>query len=1161
MKFQFDPNQRYQVDAVASVVDLLTGQPADAGQLSNELVSFSADDSAQASIGFDEQLSLGAVGNNVVLSDEVILDNLRSVQDRNGLPLSSQLVDGLQFDIEMETGTGKTYVYLRTIFELARKYNLTKFIILVPNVAIREGVSTSLELMEEHFTELYPDVPFSYRTYSSDAVEEIRPYATSSNVEIMVMTIDSIRTEEKKNRVIYKTRDKLGGNRPIDYLAATRPVLILDEPQNMESELSVSSIKDFEPTMMLRYSATHRQQRNLVYRLDPVSAHSLGLVKEIVVAHAQQEGTVATPYIKLLKVTDSPWKAQLEVNKLTKGEMKLGKITVKQGEDLLKKTKNPAYAGDWWVTDFSLEPAAVTLSNFGELPLGETTTKNSDALFKEMIRSTIQEHLAKQLDLARQGIKVLTLFFVDRVSNYMGDAVVSAEANGKFAQWFDQIFLEECARNPEYAQLYRKHPSELRSAYFSQNNKGEFLDTDGTKKSDHDAYDLIMKDKARLLSQEEPVCFIFSHSSLREGWDNPNVFQICTLRDIGGETERRQTIGRGLRLPVNNRGERITDRSIAELTVFANESYTDFARGLQQEYAETGVHIGTLGRGEFAQIIDQNTGAKVGYAQSERIWQHLVDSEFIDSEGNLLESFTPKKKGFSLNLPATLAHLEGHVLDTIDSLGLESMVRRIRQRVQPLPTPGFIQDELVRAAWDAITVPATYEVAVDTGQLVNTAVKFLRDAPEVKPVQITMTRASLEVQRGGVKETSQAPRSVQLAEVFKLPNIVSQLQESTALTRRTVVDILRGADRMEEFAHNPNEFISVAQRAINSALDVHSADSVTYHRQDASASGLSAEKLSLDAVAQDPLNTQRQFIDRVYQVENPSKTTVNYLAVDSQMERSFVQLLDTREDVVKYLKLPRSYFIDTPLGRYSPDWLIIRRIDGENVVMVRETKGTKYIQDLRPREAAKVRAAQRYFAAIGVDYRWGPPEPDLLEPAPSQSAQTEEGQPYSSYEEKLNSQPLSLLVPDPDSFDVPVMPEGGSPKKIFISYASARMKEMLMVQGYLERAGHSVWSAPMSIRPGTFWPEEIAKGIDSVDAFLLLFTTEADQSKEVLSEVALAREEEKVVYPLRLDDFKAEKLRYFLATYQWVDWLDKSQEGLERLCTAIFMQPKAVDNG
>ena len=650
MEFKFDAHQQYQQDAIAAVVDLFEGQPPDAATLETTLIGAVPESKTGTVELLEIANEVGAVGNNLLLDDEAILQNLQSVQDRNGLEVASELAgEALDFDVEMETGTGKTYVYLRTIFELAKRFNFTKFVILVPSVAIKEGVNTSIKLMSKHFRDLYA-TPFDVTIYSGSSAEEVQPFATSTSVQIMVMTIDSLRGD-KNTRVIHQTRNNLSGLRPIDYLRATQPIIIMDEPQNMESLLSQSAVGELNPLCTLRYSATHRKTRNVVYRLDPVDAHDLGLVKQIVVAEALQQGADAGQYVKLISVkNDKGFIARMELacRKESDGSIERKLVNVKNGQDLAVVTGNAAYEG-WRVNELSIEPVSVEIFPHGWLQAGETIGGSSDSIYREMIRETIREHFRKEMQLRDQGIKVLSLFFVDKVASFLGEGYSNDTADGDFVKWFDELFNEERRKNPMWNNLLPADAIEYRRAYFAsiKGRKGApntFTDTNGSSKNDDDAYDLIMRDKARLLDQNEPVRFIFSHSALREGWDNPNVFQICALREMGQVAERRQTIGRGLRLPVNQSGERVPDQGIAQLTIVANESYREFADSLQKEYTASGVSIGLVRPGEFAKIptTDQEGEEKLlGFAGSKLIWDELLSRGFLDKDGRVTANYRP----------------------------------------------------------------------------------------------------------------------------------------------------------------------------------------------------------------------------------------------------------------------------------------------------------------------------------------------------------------------------------------------------------------------------------------------------------------------------------------------------------------------------------------
>ena len=979
--FQFDASQQYQLDAIASVVGLFDGQPKDAERLVTTLrgtaLQPESTQSSQMVIDADYTQEIGAVGNSLVLDRDLILANLQRVQDRNGLEVAPQFYDdALDFDIEMETGTGKTYVYLRTIFELAVKYNFTKFVILVPSVAIREGVNTSIRLMRPHFENIYKQhgITFDASIYSGKTAEEVQSFATSTNVQILIMTIDSIRGNAN-TRIIHQTRDKLNGLRPIDYLKATHPVVIMDEPQNMESLLSQSAVGELDPVFTLRYSATHAKERNVVYRLDPVDAHDLGLVKQIVVADVQQQGADATPYIKLVEVKREPsWTARLELScRKADGTLERRILNVKQHQELSDErlTNNPVYEG-WRVNEMSIEPAYVDLTLHGYLYEGESIGASTGAIYKEMIRETIREHLRKEMMLRPRGIKVLSLFFVDKVASYLGDGTNNDDANGDFVRWFDEVFVEERGKSARYAGLLPQAPGDLRRAYFSQIKRGKttaFQDSSGTTKADDDAYELIMKDKERLLDENEPVRFIFSHSALREGWDNPNVFQICTLREMGAETERRQTLGRGLRLPVAKTEEgyvRVADRGIATLTVVANESYQDYANRLQKEYKDAGVEIGRVRRSEFAKIpLQDETGTltddQFGYQRSVAVWEHLQERGFIDKEGTVTPKFQPDTLGFSLDLPVEFTSYEADIAALVARANIGKYVkpaskRRARKLNKQLYSSPEFED-----FWEAISRKTTYRVSVSRDQIIENAIKAIKEAPEIEPLRIQVTRAGVKVLRGGAKGEELSTRSADLRGSYDLPDIVTELQEATSLTRKTIVDILVGSGRLNEFIANPNDFISLVKRLLQSELAKIVVDGIQYEK-------IAGSVYELRELQKDGEEEKERFLDQMYQVQHTQKTDFDYVVFDSDVERQFAELLDGREDIKLFMKLPAKFKIDTPVGPYNPDWAIIKQENGEDrIYMIRETKSTLDDSKLRPTELAKIKSAKRHFEAIGVE--------------------------------------------------------------------------------------------------------------------------------------------------------------------------------------------------
>lgn len=983
MRFQFDPHQAYQASAIEAVTDLFDGQPADVDQLvttfrllpSDPALSDQGEVSGQVSM--DIAAEVGAVGNNLVLDEDTILANLQRVQDRNGLESAQALADGLQFDVEMETGTGKTYVYLRTAFELAKRYRFTKFIILVPSVAIREGVKTSIDLMREHFRHLYPEINMDASVYSGERAEEVRDFASATSLQFLVMTIDSLRGD-KNTRIIHQNRDKLAGLRPLDYLRATRPIVIMDEPQNMESMLSQSAVADLDPLCMLRYSATPRKTRNVVYRLDPLDAHQLGLVKTIVVSDAQELGGTAKPYVKLWGVSSDPFKASLElVYRKKDGSYAKRKVTATQGDDLERLSGgNPAYEGNWRVSEISVEPKRIELSNYGYLSVGDELGSNQDAVFREMIRETIREHIRKELQVHAKGIKVLSLFFIDKVASYLGDGINNLDANGDFAAWFDELYAEELARQPKARAIMPATALEARSGYFAQMKSGKgknavmtFKDSSGKTKADDDAYELIMRDKARLLSMDEPVRFVFSHSALREGWDNPNVFQICTLRDMASETERRQTIGRGLRLPVNQAGERISDTGLAQLTVVANESYQAFASALQNEYQKAGVAIGFVRKQEFSRLPITVDGKEtvLGAKRSAEIWDHLHQRGYIDDQGEVQGSWVPEQLGFTIGLPGQYAEYEDDVINIVNACKMETIIKRKRERVtrklnkELYAAPGFEE------FWDKITQRTTYRVNFVRQALVDACVNRIKTAPEIEPIRIQVTRTKMTMTRGGTKGSTLGLRGANLTGSYPLPDIVAQLQEATSLTRKTIIDILIASGRLGEFLGNPNDFIKMASTCIQEELAHVVVEGIQYEK-------IGGSIYELRELQEDGLEEKGRFSDQLYKVTNTEKTDFDYVVYDSKVERQFAEYLDGREDIRLFMKLPDKFRIPTPVGDYNPDWAIIKTEEGQDrLYLIRETKSSLNPTERRPGENAKINAAIKHFEAIGVNYKVAAP--------------------------------------------------------------------------------------------------------------------------------------------------------------------------------------------
>lgn len=579
MKLTFEPNLEYQQEAIGAVVGLFEGQT-----LEDSDYRYGMREEGQ----FD---FIDGVGNHLALTDEQILANLQKVQEQNEVPVS-ELLDGMHFSVEMETGTGKTYVYLRTIYELNSRYGFKKFVIVVPSVPIREGVLKNLQITHEHFQTLYDNIPVNYKVYDRNRISQLRGFATSDNIEILVINIDPFAKDEN---VINKPNDKLNGQEPIKFIQSTCPIVIVDEPQNMESEKRSAAIANLNPLCTLRYSATHRNRYNLIYSLNPVKAYDMGLVKQIEVDSVLEENSQNNAFVELTAITATKTKitAKITIDVNDKDGVKRKSVAVKVGDDLYNLSNNrEIYRNGFIVEGIDASNGFVSFSNNEVLYQGQQQGGLNDEIMKFQIRRTIEEHLNKELKLNKQGIKVLSLFFIDRVANYRSYDAQGMPVEGKFAVWFEEIYNELIAK-PIYRPLNKYPIEKIHNGYFSQDKKGRLKDTSGETQADDNTYNLIMKDKEMLLDVNNPLRFIFSHTALREGWDNPNVFQICTLNETKSEMKKRQEIGRGLRLAVNQDGVRIYDKNINRLTVVANEAYNDFAKALQSELKEDcGVDFG-----------------------------------------------------------------------------------------------------------------------------------------------------------------------------------------------------------------------------------------------------------------------------------------------------------------------------------------------------------------------------------------------------------------------------------------------------------------------------------------------------------------------------------------------------------------------------------------
>ncbi len=963
MKLKFDPNLDYQLDAIQSVTDIFDGQPLEQGEFEVSL---------NDQVGFIEQNELG-IGNQLSLSEAQILENVRSVQERNQIERVPELqggeyINGMNFTVEMETGTGKTYVYLRTIFELNQKYGFKKFIIVVPSVAIREGVYKNLQITEEHFAAIYNNQAYRYFIYDSSRISELRQFAGSNQMEIMIINIDSF---NKDTNVMFKEMDQLSGRAPIEFVSSTNPIVIMDEPQNMEQETSRNAISNLNPLCAIRYSATHRNYYNLLYKLDPVSAFELGLVKKIEVASVVAEDSYHAAYIKVrnIKLQGKTLKAYLTIHKDTDSGPKESKVTVTHGDDLYDKSnERAAYQNGYIVSEINVTPGRefIRFSNGNRFGIGDTQGGLTDEVMQAQIRNTIEEHLEKEIELKDRGIKVLSLFFIDKVANYREYDEQGREKAGKIAKWFVQEY-EKLTQLPRYKEVIPYPLSKIHDGYFAVDKQNRIKDSwEGRDvKDDEEAYNLIMKDKERLLSEDEPLRFIFSHSALREGWDNPNVFQICTLNESGSEIKKRQEIGRGLRIPVNQEGERVFDDRINRVTIVANESYDDFAAALQSEYEEIGIKFGVVPKTEFSELI--LNGNKLGADVSNRIWAHLIEQGYLNSEGAILSSFEPEKEGFSLNLDEEYQPIEAEIIDAIKKYDFKRRVDNKKKRRKLNLNKQVYLDEDFKILWDKINKKTRYRVGYDTENLIEQCVKEISTLPEIEQVKLHTYKTIQNITRKGVDPQLVGKRVEDVQIDYKLPDIVAYIQRETELTRRTIVQILKESNRLAEFVNNPQCFMDEVSAAINRTLRTLMVAGIKYEK-------VEGQIYEMRRFEEEELIS---YLNRLQPVEHSVYDAIEF---DSEVEKRFAQQLDKRKDIKLFVKLPKQFKIDTPIGPYNPDWAIVKHDQyggKEKIYMVRETKGTTSRDQLRPFEWSKIQFGEAHFNTIGVNYDWGKSATDV----------------------------------------------------------------------------------------------------------------------------------------------------------------------------------------
>ena len=844
MKFRFEPNLGHQIDAVAAVRDLFRGQTPSASD-------FAISGTAGRTLPGVAASAIG-VGNRLDLDDEALLSNLREVQLRNGI-LPADALASRDFTVEMETGTGKTYVYLRTIFELNRCYGFTKFVIVVPSVAIKEGVDKSFDTMGAHFRALYAGAPFEHFVYDSARVGQLRNFAASAIVQAMVVTVGAINKRDVNS--IYRPNEKTGGERPIDLVRSAHPILIVDEPQSVDGGLQgrgKQALEAMNPLCTLRYSATHAREHHMVYRLNAVDAWERKLVKQIEVAAGVVTDDHNRPYVRLVATRRQRRTiigAAIEVDAATpRGGVRRRTMIVADGDDLEWKTRRSIYAGHR-IGEICVGKGNEYLEL--RLPQAEQRLRPGESygsidlstVHREMMRKTIQEHFDKEKRLNPRGVKVLTLFFIDRVSRYRRYDADGEPLKGEYALMFEEEYRRAAGRpanRPLFSGTNAADAAErAHSGYFSVDRKGGWTDTAENNQTQRDnaerAFKLIMRDKERLLSFEEPLKFIFSHSALREGWDNPNVFQICALRDIHTERARRQTIGRGLRLCVNQSGERVQGFDVNTLTVIARESYEEFAENLQREIEEeTGIRFGAVEAHAFASIRlegGESGERRLGLEDSRILWEGLISAGYLDRQGLATDNLRQALAAGTLELPDAVEPVRGEIVAILRRAIGRVEVRNADERRRLEPREAVLESEEFEALWERIKHKTTYRVRFDNERLLEECARALREAPPMPRPRLRWSTADVRLRRGGVEADLREDSAAFIADgEVELPDVLTALQNRTQFTRRSICRILIDSGRIEDFKLNPTKFIEVAAEAIQRRKRLTLAGGVKYER-------------------------------------------------------------------------------------------------------------------------------------------------------------------------------------------------------------------------------------------------------------------------------------------------------------------------------------------
>lgn len=982
LKFKIQP---YQTSAVESVVDCFAGQVNTSG------ITYRIDP-GRGRLPFEQS---GFKNADVQLTDGQLLENIHAVQRRQNLPLSDKLVVSagckVNLDVEMETGTGKTYCYVKSIFEMNKRYGWSKFIVVVPSIAIREGVLKSLEITAEHFTESYGKKA-RFFAYNSRQLHHLESFSSDAGINVMVINIQAFNATGKDNRRIYDELDDFQSRKPIDVISSNRPILILDEPQKMEGKKTLEALAKFKPLMILRYSATHRTTHNKIHRLDALDAYNQKLVKKIAVRGIAVKGLAGTNaylYLESIEISKKAPVARIEMEVRQGGGIKRIVKRLERGKDLFIESNELDQYRGFVIAQIDANKDTVEFTNGHVLSAGDATGDITEmAIRRIQIREAIRAHLEKEQVLFAQGIKVLTLFFIDEVVKYRDYS--QADEQGEYAR----IFEEEYERlKAEYLSLlpldggvyqeYLKgiHVGRTHNGYFSIDKKTKKL-TDPSFKArgedaghsdDVDAYDLILKDKERLLSFAEPVRFIFSHSALREGWDNPNVFVMCMLKHSDNTISRRQEVGRGLRISVNQLGDRMdnpaTVHDVNILTVVASESYKDFVGNLQREISDSlSARPRKADEAYFTgkDIITETGTVEITPVMAKQIYKYLLKNDYTDDADQVADAYhEAKANGTLAALPPELAPHADQILGLIDSVFSESQLPDVGDDRKPKTNPlnaNFEKKEF-KALWSRINQKAVYRVEFDSSELVRNSIRALDKELQVTPLQYTIQSGLQDdhisygqLKSGGGFTLTNTSVETHNASIHSMVtyDLIGKIAENTQLTRKTVAEILSGVQTavFKQFKQNPEHFIAEGSRLIN--------------EQKAT---IIIERLSYDNIAEthdiDIFTAGQSKQDFTKASEKLKNHIYDYAITDSKVERAFVKELDTSSEVVVYAKLPRGFLIPTPVGDYNPDWAIsFKEGSVKHIYFVAETKGSMSSMELRAIEQTKIECARKFFAEL-----------------------------------------------------------------------------------------------------------------------------------------------------------------------------------------------------